>query len=330
MGRDVLPSVLRTQRSNPHRSHASHINNDGKIRFGVVVAAYDPQDDQNFSKTVYEYDVEAVVANGSAIGTSVIYPRCRIQTIFGGLADKCVWSPRVQVKNKDGSIKEPGSQVLIECVNGLTNQAVIIGGMEPGDIEEQAQDFKEGPRFQWQYNGIDIVINKDGELTFQRLGPTTNEGKPKDENDKKVKASVKFDKDGKVIIQTGDEKNVITMNLDDGQITIKADKKVLVEVSNGKLQTKASNGVELGGDSEHLVKGDTYVSAEKDFIEALGTFLNQLSAVAGTLSGAVIEPAVIAAAPQLTAAIIPFTIQVNMFKGKLASKTVLSNKNTTE
>lgn len=329
MGRDVLPSVFRVQRANPHRSHASRVNNDGRLRFGVVVAAYDPQDDQNFSKKVYEYDVEVLVSNGQTIATSVVYPRCRLDTRFGGLADKCVWAPRVQVKNKDGSIKEPGSQVLLECVNGLTRQAVIIGGMEPTDIDEQSQDFKKGPRFQWQYNGVDILINKDGEVTLTRLGPTTNEGKPKDDNDKKVKASLQLDKDGQVIVKTGDDKQVITMSLDDGKIVIDADKGVEINVQSGKVVTM-STGVELGGSSEHLILGDNYISAEDSFMQAFSTFLNQLSGVAGTLSGAVIEPAVIAAAPQLTAAVLAFTIQLQQFKAKLSAKTVLSKKNTTE
>lgn len=329
MAKSVLPSFHDVRASNSKRTFSTRINNDTSLHEGVVVAVYDPHDKGNYSKKVYEYDVELMTSSGSESPTKVTYQRCRLQTTFGGLLDKCIWTPRVQVKNKDGTIKEPGTNVLVECGNGISNHGIIIGATEPKGVAEQSQDFKDAPRLSWQFNGVDAVINKDGELVLTRKGPTTSEGKPVNKDDKKVNASVTLDKDGQVIFKTGDEKNVVTMNLNDGLISIKADKKCTIEVTGGKLETTASNGVKLGGD-EKMVKGDTYVDAEKQFIMAFSTFLTQLSAVAATLGGAVIEPTSIAAGTQLTAAIQVFNPKLIVFQTHLETKDVLSLKNTTE
>ncbi len=325
----VLPSFLRMNASDSSESWAESSSNDLSVHVGTVIAVYAPQDENNYSKNVYEYDVEAQTSKGQGLSTSVTYPRCRLATTFGGLADKCIWTPRVQVKNKDGSIKEPGTQVVIECINGISRQGFIVACLEPEGAPEQSEDFKDSPRLQWQFNGVDVIINKDGELTLTRLGPTNAEGKPVDENDAKVGASLILDKDGKITVKTGDDKNVLTFDLDNGKITILADKGVDINVTNGKLVTSASNGVELGG-TEKLVKGDTYVGEESKFIQALSTFINQMTAIAATLSGASMEPAVIAAAPQLNAACIAFAPQIQAFKAQLDGKFVLSTKNSTE
>jgi hypothetical protein len=323
----VVPSFVRMQMVDPHESHSERLTGDTSLHIGVVVAAYAPRDEGNYSKKVFEYDVMVMTSVGMEVPTGVLYKRCRLQTGFGGLADRYIWTPRVQVRNKDGSIKEPGSQVLLECPNGISRQAVIIGAVEPENAPEQSADFKNGPRLGWQFNGIDIVIDKDGALTLTRKGKTSSEGKYVDTE--KAGASLVLDKDGQVIIKTGDDKQSITLNFDDGTMKLTADKGVRIEVAGGKLVTQTSEGVELGG-GEKLILGDTYVGHEKTFIEALTQFMTQMAAVAATLQGAIMEPALIAAAPQLNAAIQAFTPKVIAWQTHLTTKDVLSKKNSTE
>lgn len=311
----VTPSFLEMVPADSRASWATRVNNDDRLRVGTVVQAYDPRDDKNFSKVAYEYDVEVMASTGQEQATRVIYRRCRFQTVFGGLADKCIWTPRIQVKNKDGSIKEPGTQVLLECVNGISRQAVIIGGIEPEDAEEQSQDFKEGVRLQWQFNGVDIVIDKDGQLTLTRMGPTNSEGKPKDDNDQNVGAGVTIDKDG--------------------VITVTAPKGVVIKVDDGQVETQASKGVKLGGDQK-LILGDKYTDAEDAFLTDLQGKLSQLvgyvtglaSIVAAITTFTPGAPASALAAPLgALSASLPATF--TQFKTKLKTQ-VLSSKNTTE
>ncbi len=148
------------------------------------------------------------------------------------------------------------------------------------------------------------------------------------DNDTKAGAELKLDKDGQVIVKTGDDKQKITMNFNDGKIVIEADKEVDINVTNGKLKTSCSQGVELGGGAEKLILGTTYQSAEKTFLTSMGTAVTTMLTAAATLSGATIEPAAAAAAPQFTAAATQMKVAIEAFKTQLES--VLSQKNTTE
>jgi hypothetical protein len=321
----VLPSFLRLIKTEPYKSHAELLSQDTSLHVGTVIAMYEPKNNKNFNKKQYEYDVEVMTARGEEIPTSVTYPRCRLQTSFGGMADKCVWAPRIEVKNKDGSVKEPGTQVLIECVNGISRSGIILGAVEPEGAAEQSADFKTGPRLEWQYNGIDIVINKDGELELTRKGATNSKGKVTDKKDEDG-ATLRMDKAGRVHIETADAKNFVTINMMEGTVSITSDKKVLIET--GKIETTASEGVQLGG-TEKLIKGDTYVNAELELLQALSTFCAQLTGVATTFSAAILEPALAAGAAQLQAAIPSLVGAIQTFSGHLSSD-VLSQKNTTE
>ena len=334
----VLPSFMTTKKADPRATYRKRITEDFALRIGTVIAVRSPRDDKSLTKTAYEFDVEVVTSDGIGVPTTTVYPHCRMATGFGGVADKMLWSPWVRVHEKlpDGSagaVKSPGSKVAVLCPNGISGQAYIIAGIEPDGAPEQSQDFytkgQASPMLRWQFNGTFFEVNGDGELTLTRLGPMTAAGKPVDGDDKKVGASAKLDKNGQIVLTTGDGKNVITMNIDEGLIVIKADKDCTVEVADGKFETNASKGVRLGGD-EKMVKGDTYVDAEKQFVSAFSTFLTQLSAVAATLGGAVIEPTSIAAGTQLTAAIQVFNPKLIVFQTHLETKDVLSLKNTTE
>jgi hypothetical protein len=233
---------------------------DTSMKVGTIIAAYSPSDKGNFSQSVWEYDVAAMTSRGMESATTTIYRNCHMQSYFGGIADKCLWTPNVQVNEKDASgnptakITSPGTTVLIECVQGITFYGVIVGAVQPEGAGPETEDFGDGsggmvPTYAWQYNGVRVDINKDGEVTITRKGPTKPDGSfvngpsstpPADgftttnttSNDSAANASIFFDKDGNVTAQTGDGKNIITLDVKNGKISITADKEIDIKAGS--------------------------------------------------------------------------------------------------
>lgn len=321
----VTPSFLRPSYSNSRASVLTRYNNDYVLRVGTVVAAYAPKDDGNYNKSVYEYDVEVSAADGGQEPTPVMYLRCRLQTGFGGLADRFLWSPRVAVRDKDtGNLTEPGSRVLLACINGVSRQAHIIGAVDPEGSPEQDAAFAKGPRLSWEYNGIAALIDKDGALSVSRRGPTDSKGKVS--NSTGAGAKVTFGKDGEIVISTGDGKEVLTFDEQGGTVKLNANSGAKIEVAGGQLDVQASLGVKLGG-VEPLVKGTTHMSLWMAFLGQMTAYAGQMQGAAQTLQSSN-DPMVQSAAPQITAAYTTLTAALATLMSTL--NTSLSSKNTTD
>lgn len=305
------------------------------LRVGTVITKYKPDDDKNLTRSTWEYDVECVTTDGMGQATLETYPHCIMASMFGSVADYLMWAPRISEKQRTSDDKPDfegilqGSLVLLLTPNGNSSQpSLIVGAAQHPEAPKADDAFGEGQLLRFEYNGLFAEINKDGELTLTRKGPTKIDGEPETDNDTKANAELKLDKDGQVVIKTGDGKQVITMNLNDGKIVIEADQGVDIKVANGKLKTECAQGVELGGSAEKLIKGTTYQSAEKTFLTSLGQGVTTMLAAAASLSAASIEPAAAAAAPQFTAAAMQMKVAIETFKTQLEN--VLSQKNTTE
>lgn len=344
----VLPSYLMFQQdSQPLRERLS---TEFAMRPGVVVQKYAPDSDDSYSKKYWEYDVQVVMQDGAGEQpTTRIYSHCPIVSMYGGVADYDYWAPRIEEPKKTdaGATEESGvkydpdspnlgSNVLVMCINAEASKGYIVGALHHEKSGDPPKELGDGPYREVQYNGVNLKINKDGELFVHRKGPTKIDGEPVNNDGDKVKQpQLSIDKNGLVTVKTGDGKQVIKLDLDNGKLEILADKGVTVEVSQGKLETKASQGVKLGGD-EKLVLGDKYTDAEDAFLTDLQGKLTQLVRLVTSLAATTAAittvtpgaPAAALAAPLGTlAAQLPATF--TQFKLKLKTQ-CLSKKNTTE
>lgn len=305
------------------------------LRVGTVVAQYAPDDKKNLTQSTWEYDVECVVTDGMGQPTLLTYPHCVLGSMFGSISDYFMWAPRISEKQQ-GTDGRPdreailqGSLVCLLCPNGNSSQpAIIFGAAQHRGAPTADKAFGAGPLMRFQYNGLFVEINADGELVLTRRGPTKTDGQPVNAKDGKTKAELRLDKEGQVVIKTGDGKQKLVMNLNDGLVSIDADRGVEINVSQGKLKTSCGQGVELGGAAEKLIKGTTYQAAEKAFLATLSTAANLLASAGASLGANPAETAALAAAPQLSAAAAALKTAVETFKVQLEN--VLSQKNTTE
>lgn len=328
------------------------------LRPGVVINKYAPDDDGSQSKKYWEYDVQCMIRQGhDGKLTPHTYPNCFLTSMFGGVADYHFWAPRIEERSKnddgttkDGGVKmdpdspDMGSNVLILCSNGQAGESSYIVGCIHHDLAAEApKELGDGAYQELQYNGLNVKINKDGELVIERRGPTKVDGKfeatddASNDNDDKAGAKLTLDKAGAIRIETGDGKQIIKLDLENGKIEVQCDKGMDINVENGKLETTCGQGVKLGGD-EHLVLGDKYTEAEDAFLSDLqgkltdmATHLTSLAATVATINFPVQPSGGAAASLAVPLGILSAQIAVPFTKFKTELKTkVLSKKNTTE
>ena len=169
----------------------SHLNSsyyDGrafgnfKLQIGEVIAIHYPKDPKNVSKKFIEYQVWVQQrSNGTA--NSVQYENCLHINTLAGLADKFNFTLRADNVVNKKTLFGRGSKVLLLCLNGEPSNAVIIGGLRDYADDDDGVHGKDhvglGHHMHFVFNGVDVFINDDGELTLSINGPTNNDGTAK-------------------------------------------------------------------------------------------------------------------------------------------------------
>ena len=193
----IIPSFLGAK-DTTRNPQATEAFNNNALRIGEVLEIVRPTDSKSVSKKFNEYVVRVQHMSPSGAATSAIYPRCFLVSTFGGQADRLHYTLRTQ---RDEGSPAPsktglglGSKVLVLCINGETNNAVIIGGIREGDNH----DKNEGHHLRFNFNGINIAIKDTGELVIQMAGPTKADGRLVDSSSKTT--TISLTKDGVVSI----------------------------------------------------------------------------------------------------------------------------------
>jgi hypothetical protein len=187
------------------------------LRVGVITECYETDDEKNVTKLVPEYTVVTSEQDSDSGGASFkTYKNCLSTDGFGGIADFFEYKlrPTKQVfDKKEGDkkvshdfTKQNGSTVLIMCLDGFSEKAIIVGGLPNLTTEnERKSTLTKGNELhlEGEYNGLNWQINKDGEFTVTFKSKTDNDGKPQD--DKAGGAFAKIDKTGSIELDTADE-----------------------------------------------------------------------------------------------------------------------------
>lgn len=204
------------------------VNNNFSLKIGQVVKINYP-DDKNGFKTI-TYDV--MVNDKSDAYNQVLLFNCQVIDKFGGLADFATYTLRANDKDINGltsnqvkSSELLGSYVIVGLIDGSAASPIILGGVPyidlPKDSDRKVPKKDDGHNLKFVFNGINVEINKDGELNLVKNGPTNPDGTLNtDISDDKQKGSfVKIDKDGNITM-SANEKNIFIINKKDKKITI--------------------------------------------------------------------------------------------------------------
>lgn len=342
----VIPGMFQVgaMPTGPDENAIYDLFSDLGAHVGVVVAVYPPDDEKNTSnKKVWQYDVMCAVSGGLKMSIPQLYPRCVVASMFGGVADIDRWKPRVETREANQNSKNDGklsnnSYVIVLCPNGDSRSGYIIGAIPHPNAKTDPSGNEIGDVYHVrEYNGLRWTINGKGELVIERKGPTKVDGKPTNtdnkagDGDKTAGAKLTFDKTGAIQVQTGDGKQSIKLDLQNGDITIVADSRIRIEVGdNGIIETVTGNGgkVTLGG-NEHLIKGDTYRKAEDQFFQSMNDFIQTMMTGLGTVAGSfTMEAGAGASIGALVGQLGRFLSALPQFKAQASQ--YLSEKNTTE
>jgi hypothetical protein len=208
-----LPHYLGTTRTDPRVLDSDNFNNYA-IRIGEVVAIHYPDDPTNRTKREIEYTVNVQYRRGNGPPVNTPY-HCTVADPLGTAGDSSRQTLRASRGEKAGDSLTDGARVLIACPNGETSSAVIISGVKH---HRAARDpvRANGDYLSRFFNGVEIAINDQGELSITNHGATLNDGSPDDKNrdTHNQGTQVVFPMDGSVIIdnKAGDTVKIDTTN----------------------------------------------------------------------------------------------------------------------
>lgn len=284
----ILPSgLLENDRNSSSAFDKAYKNYD--LKMGIVIAMYDVEDEKNINKTSVEYDV-AVIEQLEDLGQTVsTYHNCVAKDLFGGIADYFEYKYRVQTTTNTGTSEQKdhgtqnGSLVLLLCLNGSDDSAIIIGGLN--HPQRKTKLTKEaGIAMFGEFNGLELSVDKFGALRFFFKGATDIDGKPLDE---KVGGSImEINKDGSIKFSDGN-KEMILVDKVNKTIVIEAEKDISIS-SQAKIKLSSKDAAEIKSkDIIAKAEGSIVISGESCDIKIEGAFTADAASFTLNTSGVI-------------------------------------------
>lgn len=288
MDNTIVPSYLGVIGRGSDQSSAFIGNNT--LRIGEVKQIIYPDDDKSISKKYIEYLVEVAHRSNGGL-SSTLYIGCMVNYLFGGYADRAHYTLRADTKKEGerGGIGV-GSKVLMSCINGMHNMAVIFGGI-PDVNDKKAREEKkdDGHNLFFEFNGCQFTINKDGELQLMFRGATKVDGELTDSAVKEAEgSSLLINKEGNISFFTKDKNQYIEINHKDKKLNIQAQKewnttvKGTINITADKKVNIKSEGVYVGDATDKWPLFSTYRQNEGQMNSKVAAQFNALQGLLQT------------------------------------------------
>lgn len=263
----IIPSYFDTEGMGARPS--SNAFGNMVLRQGEIREVIYPDDPRSVTKTVVEYSVAVQVRDGNGPAAVVNYPNCQAANLFGGTADKLRYTYRAQAKDPEkGKVISDGSKVQILCVNGELRRAFIVGGINE---EKTAEAKNDGHNLRFEFNGVQVGINNDGEMRVEFRGATQTDGKLTSAADANASgSSLVFSKDGSIKAFTASGDQFIYLNHKNKRIEIHANKEWNV-TSDGAVDITAQEQVTITGRACSIDMDD------RTFIRSAGLYVGTAS-----------------------------------------------------
>lgn len=219
------------------------VNNNVSLKIGQIIDVNYPSEENGFKTVTYNVIINE---KSDSYNQFVLY-NCQLMDKFGGLADFATYTLRNNSKDitgiTQGKVESKdllGSYVLVGLINGSASTPLILGGLPfvniPDGSERKVPSEEDGHNLKFVFNGINVEINKDGELIATKNGPTKADGTLDTEQDggtEEQKGScVKIDKDGTITLSAND-KHIFIINKKDKEVTLDGEKVNINQGSNG-------------------------------------------------------------------------------------------------
>lgn len=213
------------------------VNNNLSLKIGQVTEVVYPTKENGFKTTTYNI---LISEKGDSYNQFVLY-NCQLADKFGGLADYVTYTLRPNDKDisgiTKGQVKDSdllGSYVVVGLLNGSSVSPIILCGVPfvgiPKESERKIPSAEDGHYLKFVFNGVEVEINKDGEIALTKNGPTKSDGSldtDKDSGKEEQKGSfVKIDVNGNITLSAND-KNIFIIDKKEKQITIDGEKVII-------------------------------------------------------------------------------------------------------
>jgi hypothetical protein len=261
----IIPSTLSTA---PRADARQMQKGNMSVKLGTIIRMLYPDDTGNLSKKQIEYDV-VVISSSETNGANIMtYRNCSANNMFGAPNNSLAYT---LYPDSDGQLPlKDGAIVLILCIDGSADagQAVIIGGIAHPDAKQYKRE--DGQFYDFNFNGINYNINKDGELSIKFNSPIDQKGKQS--NEKAAGTEIKIDKDGGLKISDNEgqswsidrtsKKSTWTNGAE--SIVIDKEAKSITMESSGKMDASAKVDISLSSDKKISVKAKSDVEVTAD------------------------------------------------------------------
>jgi len=264
MFKQILPSSLVQQAENGDFDYVKKLSSDFSLKMGVVIETIEITDEGNRTKVIPEYTVMVIEDDNTSI-----YDNCIAMESFGNAADFFTAKLRKtdkpqEVKSKGSATKQNGAVVLVLCLNGQSEQGIIIGSLShPNKKTPLTKDA--GHHMEGEYNGINWQVNNDGELTvtFKSASSFKNNDVEYQDNDAQG-TFIKMDKTGSIDLNDNNGEN-IKIDKANQNIEVNAENNESHNIGKDFSLTSGAN-INLISSKDLIanISGQSDVSVEKD------------------------------------------------------------------
>lgn len=267
----ILPSGLLGNNANAAMEGFNKTYKNTALRMGIIIRSYPVGDDNNLSDLTTEYDVSVFEQNEDKGSSVITYKNCMSSEGLGSIADFFERTLRVRetAEEGDGMINttdQNGAVVLIMCLDGVSDKAIIMGAMTHPDRETTLVDDQ--PYLEGEYNGVNIKIDNDGSAKFTFNGATDNDGEIIDDSQGvttiQVETDGSFQLDHETITFRLDRTEgtaTLTCNKDvninaTGDVNVVAEGNATVQCVDVSLTASGKGTADISADLEVTVGGD--------------------------------------------------------------------------
>lgn len=222
----------------------------------VIGEIYAPQKDEK-EPEVPKYIVRIQLPNGN----STLISNVISSTLFGGVYDLLQIQRRPTV-DEDGQAPDPnspsqfnkGDKVIVALPCNDFRRGIIIGGYKhPRSGYSLPNPDSADPQLRLSYQGLNFDINPDGEFILTHTGPqkVTN-GIDVPIPDPTVLSRLSLLKDGSFKVQDANKQS-ITIDATNKQITLQSVKQELTMTADGKFKLSSVDTMELSAKSKYIL-----------------------------------------------------------------------------
>jgi hypothetical protein len=231
------------------------------LRVGYISNSYPVSSKENLNKIATEYEVVVFEQNEDKGIVPIVYRRCVSAEGIGSIADYLEHTFRPVKKQKNSNERKfedhNGSIVLLLCLNGNSNDPIIIGGLKHPDRKSKISTNE--PQLFGSFNGVDIQILPDGSCRLSFNGATDNDGKPIDSS--QGVTTLDIEKDGSFQAKN---KGVTQRLQKDGVFSVTAEK-------SGSIDAKENVSLKAGTDINTESSGNTSQKMAEWVVKASGS-----------------------------------------------------------